>query len=103
METLERNIAPKKSPEKTDKELFIERRKLSEDVLEKITNADFLRIQRSNRLENVTDPTIKSDTLKEGQNVQFSFRFNSKINSDLYLRTTAGQVFSEEVESVEFL
>lgn len=76
---------------------------LSEDALSKIKNRDFLRIKKEQRLQYLTRPSMKSEEIEEWKQVTFRFRFNNdpQINSDLYLQTTAWQVFSKEIRSLE--
>ncbi|MBP9779809.1 transglycosylase SLT domain-containing protein [Candidatus Gracilibacteria bacterium] len=73
---------------------------LSEDVLSDISNQDFLNIQRENRLRYITNPNTEASKIIEGGIVSFRFGFNGKINQDLFLKTTAGQVLPPSVEEV---
>ncbi len=76
---------------------------LSEETLSNIKNRDFLRIKKEQRLQYLTNPAIKSIDTEEWKQVSFRFKFNnnSRINSDLYLQTTAWQVFPKEIRSLE--
>lgn len=76
------------------------REQLSEEILSKISNKEFLNIQRSDRLRHITNPSIQSTSVKEWTDVTFQFSFDGKINNDLYLKTTAGQVLPPNVKEV---
>jgi hypothetical protein len=75
--------------------------KINKEVLSTISNRDFLRVERNSRLEHITNPSQKATELKEGSTLGFTFTFNGKLNQDLFLRTTAGQVIPEGVTILE--
>ncbi len=89
------------SQEVTEK-MDIEKAKdnLSIDVLEKISNSEFLNIKRENRLQHITKPSKKSNEIQNGDSINFTFTFNNKINTNLYLKTTAGQVLPSTIKEV---
>ena len=89
------------SQEVTEK-MDIEKAKdnLSIDVLEKISNSEFLNIKRENRLQHITKPAKKSNEIQNGDSINFTFTFNNKINTNLYLKTTAGQTLPPTVQEL---
>lgn len=48
---------------------------LSEDALSTITNREFLRINKEDRLRHITNPSIQSNAVTEGTSVRFRFAF----------------------------
>ncbi len=86
-------ISPETSVNKIDK--------LNQEVLSWISNREFLGVNRDARLEHVTNPAIKSAELKTWDSVNITFTFNGKFNTELYLRTTAGQVMPEDIQIIE--
>lgn len=81
-------------------DISTERKRLSEDVLSSITNREFLAVERNSRLEHITKPSIKADSLNVGSQINFTFTFSGKFNTDLYLRTTIWQVLPQWVEKI---
>gem|GEM_PF-6145410 len=45
------------------------------------------------RLSYITHPRIEASSLSEGKNISTTFTFGGKFNEELYIKTTAGQVF----------
>ena len=77
------------------------REDLSQDVLQKISNKEFLRLNRDQRLQYITNPKTKSETLEKNDSFEITFKFNNKTNANLYLKTTAGQIFNENIREIE--
>lgn len=76
------------------------REELSEEVLSNITNREFLNIQKNERLKHITKPQKDAESLKTWDDITFKFKFWDKLNSDLYLKTTIGQVMPPQVKEV---
>lgn len=89
---------PKKTLEKIDPEQA--REELSVDILEKYSSSEFLNIARESRLQHITKPSKKSNEIQDQDIINFTFKFNNKTNSNLYLKTTAGQVLPTSVKEV---
>ncbi|MFA5916871.1 MAG: N-acetylmuramidase domain-containing protein [Candidatus Gracilibacteria bacterium] len=69
----------------------------------KISNKDFLKYTaKDQRLEKITKPPKEAKDVKSGDDIRFTFTFENKLNENLYLKTTAGQVLPSEVREVEF-
>ena len=88
----------KEVKEKAQKEI----RELSDEVLQTISNKEFLKLSPEKRLIHITKNwvsanEVSSETVKE---LDFTFTYEWKFNKELYLRTTAGQVLPKEVRSV---
>ncbi len=82
------------------------RNKLSLDEEKKfdsITNKEFLKFSREQRLKYITIGNIDYKDVQEWKDdkIQFSFTFNSKFNGRLYLKTTAWQVLPPNIKIVE--
>jgi len=83
----------------------LEQKKLSNEKLQSLSNNDFLRIPKENRLQYITNNKITTnDLIKKDlriKNIEFNFTFENKFNRDLWIKTTAWQVLPSEVWSVE--
>lgn len=70
--------------------------------ISKMTNAEILKLDPAKRLPYITK--WNTDTAKvasgETKNLEFTFSSGGKLNRDLYIYTTAGQVLPNEVRSV---
>lgn len=71
----------------------------SMEQLKTITNAEFLNTPINERLKYVTKEKIDGKNLENWTNLEISFDVDQdgKDNQDLYLHTTAGQVFPQDV------
>lgn len=76
-----------------------------EKQFETMTNKEFLKLPREQRLKYVNIWNIDYKDVEEGKedNIQISFTFNSKFNGGLYLKTTAWQLLPPNVQEVEVL
>lgn len=95
-------IQSKQNPE-ISPNISHETEKLSDDILQKMSNREFLNIQRDTRLQHITEPSKKSSDINQWDDIIFTFQFNGKRNPNLFLKTTAWQVLPEKVQEVEFL
>ncbi len=73
---------------------------LNNEVLSSITNRDFLKVPKNERLKYLTDPSLNSSDLSTSSSVNFKFKFDWKLNHELYLKTTAGQLLPTNVREV---
>jgi len=72
------------------------------ELFGKISNNDFLKYTaKDQRLEKITKPPKEAKDVKSGDDIRFTFTFENKLNENLYLKTTAGQVLPSEVREVE--
>ncbi|NVP17659.1 hypothetical protein HUU51_02985 [Candidatus Gracilibacteria bacterium] len=73
------------------------------EKLKTISSREFLKIPESERLRYITKSQIDSTKISSGEikEIEFNFTFDSKINRELYLKTTAGQVLPKEVREVK--
>jgi hypothetical protein len=71
----------------------LEQKKLSNEKLQSLSNNDFLRIPKENRLQYITNNKITTnDLIKKDlriKNIEFNFTFENKFNRDLWIKTTA--------------
>lgn len=77
-----------------------ETQNLNQEILGGITNKDFLSVDRADRLTHLTNPSVDWKKIVNGQSIEFKFSFNGKINTNLYLKTTAGQLLPPTVREV---
>lgn len=78
---------------------------LTEEELQKfqnISNIDFLQYPTDERLRFITVGNFSADDVASGKykNIEFTFTYDWVFNRDLYIRTTAGQVFPSEVRQL---
>ena len=82
-----------------DKEKF---NAMLSELFGKISNKDFLKYTaKDQRLEKITKPPKEAKDVKSWDDIRFTFTFENKLNENLYLKTTAGQVLPSEVRQVE--
>lgn len=98
-------VTEKKVPKKPNEgQDFInpktETQNLNQEVLSDISNKDFLHVDRTERLRHLTNPAIDWKKIENGQVVEFKFAFNGKLNTNLYLKTTAGQLMPPTVKEL---
>lgn len=85
---------PVKNPERAD---------LWNETLKNMSPDNFLKIEKSRRLQYVTAPSVSFDDVSSWKvkDVKFSFTFNWELNKELYLWVTAWQVLPKEVNQVD--
>lgn len=94
-ETITQEIIPKEWVISETKSL------LSSARMETISHNDFLSIIKVERLAYITDPKVIAKSITDTQKIIFDFSFGSwKVNRDLYLLTTAGQVLPDIVSTI---
>lgn len=71
---------------------------LWKEKMQNISNADFLKIPKSSRLKNITEPSFLTKDIVEKSEIIFSLF--EKENRRFYLKTTAWQVLPDNVGSV---
>lgn len=72
------------------------------DDLQQVSEMDFLKNSRSDRLRyvtigNISEAQLLSDEVDE---IEINFTFNGRFNRDLYRSTTAGMILPEEIRAV---
>lgn len=79
-----------------------EKLSISPEKLSKISNAEFLSTPADERLRYISKGNIESTDIASGKvkEVEFTFTFEGKLNQDLYMYTTAGQVLPDNVRTV---
>jgi hypothetical protein len=71
---------------------------ITDEKMQIISNNDFLKTPKNERLKNITEPNISAKEITDKQEIIFNFSFTKpEPNPDLYLLTTAGQVLPDEV------
>jgi hypothetical protein len=85
--------------DKEKKCILTETQKLiTDEKMQIISNNDFLKTPKNERLKNITDPNISAKEITDKHEIIFNFSFTSpEANRDLYMLTTAGQVLPDEV------
>jgi len=68
--------------------------------ISKMTNADILKLAPTERLPYITRDNKESSEVVSGVTLEFTFSSGGKLNRDLYMYTTAGQVLPNEVREV---
>ncbi len=73
-----------------------------QNKLSTIKNKDFLKeFGKNDRLGKITKPSIEAKDVKSWEDIKFTFTFENKLNENLYLKTTVGQVLPSEVREVK--
>lgn len=78
-----------------------ELKELNDEILQNISNEDFLKVWIDKRIQALTKPKTEAKNIKKDDEININFTFNTKLNKALYLNTTAGQILPEQVFSVE--
>jgi len=68
--------------------------------ISKMTNVDILKLAPTERLPYITRDNKESSEVASGVTLEFTFSSGGKLNRDLYMYTTAGQVLPNEVREV---
>ncbi len=80
-----------------------ERQELTNDVLKTISNKEFLKLPLEKRLKHITSPKVDYAQVASGnvKEVNITFTFDGKMNRELFMETTAGQILPPEVSEIK--